>query len=91
MTNVNSVVVSQPDKAVDALMNVIVKGVKSCTACPANGKDNTFRVTDSVFVLQWTRNQKGKKRKERKFYYHLDPLIVNIKRDWPRTDWQGLV
>lgn len=28
MTNVNSVVVSQPDKAVDALMNVIVKGVK---------------------------------------------------------------
>lgn len=79
MTDVNSVLVCQPDKTVEALMTVIVKGVKSCTACPANGKDNTLDVTDSAFVVQWQRNQKGKKRKERKLHYHLDPLIVNIK------------
>lgn len=76
---VNSVVVIQPDKTAEVLTTVNVKGVKSCMDCLANSKDNTLSVTDPCFVLQQQQNQKGKKRKDRELYYHLDSLIVNIK------------
>lgn len=79
MTNVNSVFVFQPDKTAEVVMSVMVEGVKSSTA---HSRDNTPGVTDFSSVLQWQWNQKrGKKRKDRELYYHLDPLIVSLAHD----------